>query len=135
LFVAAEILLGQMLKAPGVPTASTMGAVNALLQTYLDQDLPPAELASKITCVRQAMVRGGLELDRKGLSLLLEAAVCMNKPEVYGCEFFFRFLVFAILAGSAAKLLCLPLLTLAVPHSLDGSPSVNCRWETWRSYH
>ena len=71
-----------MLKAPGPASSSITGAVNALLQMYLDQGLPFDTLTQKIAFVRQAMVRAGFKLDRKGLSLLLEAAVYIGNPQV-----------------------------------------------------
>ena len=71
-----------MLKAPGPATSGTTEAINALIQMYLNQMLPFDELTEKIAFVRQTMVRAGLKLDRKGLSLLLEAAVYMGNPQV-----------------------------------------------------
>jgi len=49
---------------------------------YLTQELPRNELATKITSLRQSMMKGGLALDRKGYSLLLEASVYLEDPQV-----------------------------------------------------
>lgn len=78
----AEALLIAMLKAPGSSTAATIGGINALLQMYLEQNLPRDELAAKITALRQLMVRGGMAFDRKGYSLLLEASNYLQDPQV-----------------------------------------------------
>jgi len=56
--------------------------VGNFVQMYLKQELPKNELASKIASVRQAMVRGGMALDRKGYSLLLEASTYLEDPQV-----------------------------------------------------
>ena len=71
-----------MLKSAGTSTAATIGAINAVLQMYLEQQLPRDDLAEKITSLRQSMVRGGMALDRKGYSLLLEASTYLEDPQI-----------------------------------------------------
>ena len=52
------------------------------MQMYLKADLSKEGLAERISILRQVMVRGGMTLDRKGYSLLLEASVQLEDPKV-----------------------------------------------------
>ena len=49
---------------------------------YLNQNLNKEELAERISKLRQLMIKGGMALDRKGYSLLLEASVHLEDPKV-----------------------------------------------------
>lgn len=49
---------------------------------YLKANFTKEELAERISMLRQVMVRGGMTLDRKGYSLLLEASVHLEDPKV-----------------------------------------------------
>lgn len=49
---------------------------------YLRAKLGKEELAERISMLRQLMIKGGMTLDRKGYSLLLEASVHLEDPKV-----------------------------------------------------
>jgi hypothetical protein len=49
---------------------------------YLNANLGKEELAERISTLRQLMIKGGMSLDRKGYSLLLEASVHLEDPKV-----------------------------------------------------
>ena len=79
----AERGLVAMVRAPGVIEAGVIGAVNAVLLSYLkEEDMGKEELAERISWVRGQMVVGGLSLDRKGVSLLLSASVLLEDVNV-----------------------------------------------------
>jgi hypothetical protein len=80
--VAEGLLLEMLEKCTGTSTAPTIGAINALLRLYLQQQLPAADLGNKITEIRKVMVRAGISFDRKGYSLLLESSVYMEDPHI-----------------------------------------------------
>jgi hypothetical protein len=52
---------------------------------YMNAGLTKEELAKRISKLRQVMLRGGMTLDRKGYSLLLEASVDLEDPTVRHC--------------------------------------------------
>lgn len=79
----AERGLVAMVRAPGVIEAGVIGAINAVLLSYLrEEDMGKEELAERISWVRGQMVVGGLSLDRKGVSLLLSASVLLEDVNV-----------------------------------------------------
>eukprot|EP00890_Picochlorum_soloecismus_P000073 jgi/Picsp_1/1066/NSC_04549-R1_pentatricopeptide repeat-containing protein mitochondrial-like len=78
----AETLLLTLIEAPGATSASTIGSINAMLQMYMNAGFSKEELAKRISKLRQVMLRGGMTLDRKGYSLLLEASVHLEDPTV-----------------------------------------------------
>lgn len=79
----AERGLVAMVRAPGIIEAGVIGAVNAVLLSYLrEEDMGKEELAERISWVRGQMVVGGLSLDRKGVSLLLSASVLLEDVNV-----------------------------------------------------
>lgn len=79
----AEQGLVAMVRAPGIIEAGVIGAVNAVLLSYLrEEDMSKEELAERISWVRGQMVVGGLSLDRKGVSLLLSASVLLEDVNV-----------------------------------------------------
>jgi len=49
---------------------------------YLHTNLSKEGLAERISKLRQQMIKGGMALDRKGYSLLLEASVLLEDPKV-----------------------------------------------------
>ena len=49
---------------------------------YLHASLTKEALAERISGLRQQMIKGGMALDRKGYSLLLEASVHLEDPKV-----------------------------------------------------
>lgn len=49
---------------------------------YMNAGFNKEELAKRISKLRQVMLRGGMTLDRKGYSLLLEASVHLEDPTV-----------------------------------------------------
>ena len=79
----AERGLLAMVRAPGVIEAGVIGAINAVLLSYLrEEDMGKEELAERISWVRGQMLVGGLSLDRKGVSLLLSASVLLEDVNV-----------------------------------------------------
>jgi hypothetical protein len=80
--VAEGLLMEMLVKCTGTSTAPTIGAINALLRLYLQEQLSPDELTQKITELRQVMVRAGISFDRKGYSLLLESSVYIENPQI-----------------------------------------------------
>lgn len=80
--VAESLLMEMLVKCTGTSTAPTIGAINALLRLYLQEQLPTEELTHKITELRQVMVRAGISFDRKGYSLLLESSVYIQDPQI-----------------------------------------------------
>jgi hypothetical protein len=80
--VAESLLMEMLVQCTGTATAPTIGAINALLRLYLQEQLVPEELTHKITELRQVMVRAGISFDRKGYSLLLESSVYVEDPQI-----------------------------------------------------
>jgi hypothetical protein len=80
--VAESLLMEMLVKCTGTSTAPTIGAINALLRFYLQEQLPAEQLTHKITELRQVMVRAGISFDRKGYSLLLESSVYIEDPQI-----------------------------------------------------
>lgn len=80
--VAESLLMEMLVKCTGTSTAPTIGAINALLRLYLQEQLPAEELTHKVTELRQVMVRAGISFDRKGYSLLLESSVYIEDPQI-----------------------------------------------------
>lgn len=76
--VDAEQLFVQLLRAPGRLNAATIGAVNALLQGYLAQNLAHEDLAFKVSGLRELLAKNNIGTDRKGYSLYLEAGLYLN---------------------------------------------------------
>jgi len=69
----------------------------------MNAEFTKEELAKRISKLRQVMLRGGMTLDRKGYSLLLEASVQLEDPTVRHCCYYTKIL-FAIVEVTVVSL-------------------------------
>ena len=82
-FAEAEALLFQeLMRCAGGSTAATVGACNSLLAAYLRQSLTSVDLATKLARLRTFMVQNNISFDRKGYSLLVNASIVLEDPQI-----------------------------------------------------